>query len=272
MKTKPSVDQPEPWPEVVNLSVVPSGEPGPLGSEEVAKEAVACIKSGMNSARKSWKKLMEGSLRLIWLQQSNKAQGARNDIVPDGRKSGFNQVLNEVNVPATTAYRWIAQAKAFIAEIGISETNLPTPGTDEWSRMERFVLGKVDLLSLLKLPIRADALPKDDEVITRLRTAAERGDQVAGELLDQLAAGEILLDEATRRYCRAEVPKRPIRPMLTLDPKTLKAKGRLVGALDTLEKCFAEWQCFEPEARIQAAGHIRAVLAKMPNECAFSGF
>jgi len=271
-KTKPTTDLPDPASGNPNLSLVPSGEAIPMGIDEIAKEAVQLIKCGVSAASKSWKDIMSGALRLMWLRNQHAAQGARNDLVPDGKKSGFNRVLDEANVPSTSAYRWIDHAKAFISEIGLSETCMPSPGTDEWARMERFVSGKIDLLRFLKLPIRADAFPKDDEVLIRLRAAAELGDQAADEFLVQLAAGEIQLDEATRKYCRVEPPKRSEPPMLKLDHKTLKPRGRLMKALDTLEAGFSDWQSFEPEARIQAARRIRDVLAKMPKDCAFREF
>jgi hypothetical protein len=271
-KSKTPVDSPEFVSENANLSLVLTGESGALGVEEVATEAVVCIKNGLSAARKSWKDIMSGTLRLIWLREQHSAQGARNDLVPDGKKSGFNRVLAEANVPPATAYRWIDQAEAFIAEIGLSKKNLPSPGAEEWARIESFVLGKVDLLSFLKLPIRADALPKDDEVLMRLRTAAELGDKMADQLLDQVVAGEIPLDEATKTYCRVEPAKRSKPPMLKLDDKSLKIRGRLAKALDTLEEGFSEWPSYEPEARIQAARRIMAVLAKMPKDCAFREF
>ena len=273
MKTKPkpnaSVDLTEPVSENANLSLVPCSDSAPLGVDEVVREAVDHIRSGLSAARKGWHQVLSGALRLIWLQTQHTAQGARNDLVPDGKKSGFCVVLDELGLASSTTYRWMEQARGFLAEIGVCDENMPSPGSDEWSQMQRYVLGRVDVLCFLKLPVRVEALPADEEVLTRLRTAAELGDKAADELLDRLAAGEILLDEATKKYCRVEPPKHKDPPMLKLDPKTLQPKGRMVKALITLEECFANWQNYDPEARIQAAQLVRTVIAQMPKECDF---
>jgi hypothetical protein len=238
--------------------------------DEVVKDTVRVLSLGIQSSKKGWQSILIGALKLNWLRMEHAAQGKRNDLVANGNKSGFNRVLNELDLVPSTAYRWIDRAKEFVAEIGIADGNFPSPGSDEWARMERYVRRRVDMLGVLKLPIRAIAVPADEEIMTRLRVAAEVGDQLASQLLMDLDAGDTSIDDATKQYCRVEkCGKRPEPAMLKLDSKTLKPKGLMMKALDTLENGFRDWNEFPPEAKIQARQRIREVFANMPKECNF---
>ena len=126
------------------------------------------------------------------------------------------------------------------------------------------------MLNLLGLPIRAIAIPKDDEIMTRLRVAAESGDTVASQLLEELDAGDTTMEDALQRYCRVEKSgKRTVPAILDIDPKTLKPKGLMMKALDTVEEGLLNWDNFSVEARIQARQRIREVFSKMPPDCGF---
>jgi len=138
--------------------------------------------------------------------------------------------------------------------------------------MERFVHGKIGVLTVLGLPIKAMALPRDEEIITRLRAAAVAGDTVADQVLRELDAGEIEMEDATRKYCRMAKPVPGTRPppaMLKLDPKTLQPEGRMIKALETIEEAFRKWDEFPIEVRVQARQRIREVIATVPPECRF---
>ncbi|MCB1132916.1 MAG: hypothetical protein KDN05_17465 [Verrucomicrobiae bacterium] len=242
---------------------------------KVVDDTIQLLRQGRQAVKKGSKDLLFGSLRLCWLNHKHSAQGARNDLVPDGMKSGFLRVLDELALPSTTAYRWMSWARGFLVAIGVSDSKLPIPGTEEWTRMERYVGGKVEVLNLLGLPIRVTALPQDEEIITRIRVAAEASDAVAVQVLEELEQGVIDLHEATLRYCRAAKPvpgTRPLPAMLKLDPKTLQPEGRMIKALNTIEEAFLGWEGFPIEVRLQARQRLREVLAKMPAECNFHKF
>jgi hypothetical protein len=139
--------------------------------------------------------------------------------------------------------------------------------------LEKFVRNRVEVLDSLKLPVQALAVPQDEEIITRLRVAAESGHQVAAQLLVELDSGETTMEEATLRYCRVEKSdKRTMPAMLKLDLKTLKPQGAMMKALDTLENGFLRWDEFPVEARLQAKQRIREIFAMMPQECNFREF
>jgi hypothetical protein len=241
--------------------------------DQVVHDTVQLFQLGLQTTKKGWQSILAGSLRLHWLRLEHSAQGRRNDLVPNENKCGFRRVLRELDLVPSTAYRWMDRAREFAAEIGISDCNFPVPGTDDFARMEQFVRGRVEVLGLLKLPVRAIAVPKDEEIITRLRVAAESGHQVAGQLLAELDAGETTMDEATQRYCRVEKSTKRTTPvMLTLDSRTLKPEGMMMKALATLEAAFRTWDEFPIEARLQAKQRIREVFALMPKECNFHEF
>lgn len=238
--------------------------------DEVVKDTVRMLNLGIQSSKKGSQSILIGALKLNWLRMVHSAQGKRNDLVSNENKSGFSRVLIEVGLAPATAYRWIDRAKEFVAEIGIANGNFPCPGSNEWARMEKFVRGRVDVLGVLKLPIRAIAVPKDEEIMTRLRVAAESGDQLASQLLVDLDSGDTSIVDATKHYCRVEKSgKRPEPAMLKLDAKTLKPKGLMMKALDTVENGFRDWNEFPPEVKIQARQRIREVFANMPKECNF---
>ena len=238
--------------------------------DEVVKDTVRMLRLGIQSTKKGWQSILIGALLLNWLRMEHSAQGKRNDLVANEKKSGFNLVLIELNLVPATAYRWIDRAMEFVVEIGISNGNFPCPGSNEWARMEKYVRSRVDMLGVLKLPIRAIAVPQDEEIMTRLRAAAEVGDQLASQLLVDLDSGDTSIEDAAKQYCRVEkVGNRPEPAMLQLDSKTLKPKGLLMKALDTLENGFRDWDEFPPEVKIQARQRIREVFANMPKECNF---
>ncbi len=241
--------------------------------DEVVKRTVQILQLGIHHTKKGWKDILSGALRLHWLRRQHKAQGARNDLVSHEAKSGFGRVLEELCLPRATAKRWMDRALEFAVEIGVTDENFPVPDSNEWERMVTYVRGRIDLLDLLGLPIRSLPIPKDDEVMMRLRAAAEAGHEGANQLLQELEAGELTMDEATRQYC--QVPKgvnRTLPLLLGLDHKTLRPKGRAVKALDTLEELFLRWDQLPREATIQSRARIREVFAKMPPECRIRHF
>ncbi len=263
---------PESESQPIPLEIIPEDEPSVKNQniDVLIEHTIRLLKEGINNTKKGCKEVLVGSLNLIYLNLQHRSQGTRNDLVPDGKKSGFNRVLDEVNLPSTTAYRWMSRAREFVEEIGVSDENFPAPDSVEWARMLSFVLGRVEALNLLGLPIRALAIPKDEEIMMRLRVAAESGDEVASQLLEELDAGVTTMEEATSRYCRVEKSsKRTVPAMLQLDPKTLKPKGLMMKALNTLEEGFLNWDKFPVETRLQAIQRVREVISKMPKECAF---
>ena len=275
MKTEFALDQVinSPDPTGTKIRVATQPEPKIHEVDKVVKDTVQLFNVGLQTTKKGWQSILAGSLRLNWLRLEHSAQGKRNDLVSIENKSGFNRVLQELDLVPATAYRWMDRAKEFAAEIGISDCNFPVPGSDEWVRMEKFVKRKVEVLGFLKLPVRAIALPKDEEIITRLRVAAESGHQVASQLLAELDAGDTTMEAATLRYCRVEKSdKRTIPAMLKLDPKTLEPQGLMMKALKTLEDGFRNWDEFPVEARLQAKQRIREIFALMPKECNFREF
>ena len=238
--------------------------------DKVVQDTVQLFSLGLKTTQKALQSILAGSLRLNWLRLEHSAQGKRNDLDSNEKKSGFNLVLRELKLAPATAYRWINRAKNFAAEIGISDCNFPVPGSDEWARMEKFVKNRVEVLDSLKLPVQALAVPQDEEIITRLRVAAEVGDQLASQLLVDLDSGNTSIEDAAKQYCRVEkIGKRPESAMLTLDSRTLKPTGLMMKALDTLENGFRDWAEFPPEVKIQARQRIREVFANMPKECNF---
>jgi hypothetical protein len=253
--------------------VVTEPEPKIHDVDKVVQDTVQLFNLGLKATKKGLQSILAGSLRLNWLRLEHSAQGKRNDLDSDGTKSGFKFVLRELDLAPATAYRWINRAKEFAAEIGISDCNYPVPGSDEWARMEKFVRNRVEVLDSFKLPVQAFAVPQDEEIMTRLRVAAESGHQVAAQLLVELDSGETTMEEATLRYCRVEKSdKRTMPAMLRLDTKTMKPQGLMMKALDTLENGFLGWDEYPVEARLQAKQRIREIFALMPKECNFHEF
>ena len=263
---------PDPVPSLeITLEEEPSVKTQDL--DALVKRTVEILQQGIHHTKKGWKDILSGALRLHWLKRQHKAQGARNDLVPDETKSGFGIVLKELSLPRATAKRWMDRALEFAVEIGVNDQNFPVPDSSEWERMVTYVRGRVELLDLLGLPIRSIPIPKDDEIMMRLRVAAEAGHECANQLLQELEAGDTTMDEATNRDCQVEKEsKRTLPALLRLDPKTLRPKGRAVKALDTMEEFFAVWDQLPREATLQARARIREVFAKMPPECGLHQF
>jgi hypothetical protein len=270
--TPVSVPDPSPVSESEALAVeIYHGEEAPpiaFDVDDQVRKTVEIISNGLSYAKKGWKEILVGSLRWNWLKLQHNSQGARNDLVSYEMKSGFGLVLNQLPVSRATAYRWIDRAMEFAVEIGVTDQNFPLPDSDEWVRMVEYLRGRIEILELLELPIRSLPIPEDDEVMVRLRAAAEFGHDGARQLLMQLESGEVSKDEATRRYCQKEKTGNRSEPaLLTLDRKKLRPKGASVKALVTVKSLFVQWYQLPEEARIQIQPLVREVFAIMPKEC-----
>lgn len=265
---------PEPTPELESETLaveICHGEetlPKDVDMNYHVQKTVEIILNGLGFAKKGWKEILVGALRWNWLKLQHNSQGARNDLVSDEMKSGFGLVLNRLPVSRATAYRWIERAMEFVLEIGVTDKNFPLPDTVEWVRMEDYLRGRIELLEMFDLPIRSLPIPKDDEVMVRLRAAAEFGHDGARQLLRQLESGEVSIDEATNQYCQTpKAGKRPEPALLALERKTLRPKGSAVKALMTMKRLFAEWDQLPLQARIQMQPMVREVFSNMPQEC-----
>lgn len=274
MKTNSDDPVPEPTPEsgseTMDVEIYHGEEalPKDFDVDYQVQKTVEIILNGLYFAKKGWKEILVGALRWNWLKLEHSSQGARNDLVSDEMKSGFGRVLDQLPVSKATAYRWIARAKDFVLEIGVTDENFPLPDTDEWVRMVNYLCGRIEILELLELPIRSLPIPKDDEVMVRLRTAAELGHDGARQLLHQLESGEVSIDEASQQYCQTQkAGKKPEPVFLGLDRKNLRPTGEAPKALTKVKRLFVEWKQFPEEARIQILPMIREVIAIMPEEC-----
>lgn len=271
--TSPVPDpSPDPTLDEKTLEIIPAGD-DPVNSpgvDELVKRTAKILRQGMQNSKKGLKEIFEGTLHLIDLQLHHSVQGARNDLFPDGKKSGFLRALEEANTPTTTAYRWIKLLRPFLVELGISDSNFPVPDSNEWVKMVKSVKWRIEQIDGLGLPIRAIPIPKDEEILTRLCSAAAAGYEEAKQLLGELDAGEITMDEATRRYCHVEAgTKRAVPALLKLNPKTLQPEGRAIKALAVVEELFLAWDQFPDHVRIQARQQIREAFAKLPPDCRF---
>ncbi len=284
MKTNPNDPVPDPSPNpipatnIVTMFVdatkeISSSEDDTSASrdeEDLVKRTAKILRQGMQSSRKGLKEIFEGTLHLMDLQLRHSAQGARNDLNPHGKKSGFLRVLDEVGTPPTTAYRWIEKVSRFLLEIGITNANFPRPDTLEWTKMVTSVKRRVEHISGLGLPICAIPQPKDEEILTRLRMAAAAGHVEARQLLQELEAGETTMEEATRRYCMVEkVGQRTPPALLKLNPRTMQAEGRAIKAMGVVEELFTGWEKFPLHVRVQARLRIREMIGKLPKDCEF---
>lgn len=284
MKTNPDDPIPDPIPNPVSdanivsmfedatTEISPSGEDLTASQdvEDLVKRTVKILRQGTQSSRKGLKEIFEGTLHLMDLQLRHSAQGARNDLFPHGKKSGFLRVLEEVGISPTTAYRWIERVSPFLLEVGITDSNFPRPDTEEWTKMVISVKRRVEHISGLGLPTCAIPPPKDEEILTRLRMAAAAGHEEAKQLLGELEAGETTIVEATRRYCMVEkAGKRPPPALLKLNPKTMEAEGRSIKAIGVVEELFAVWEKLPVHVRLQARPRIREMLGKLPKDCEF---
>lgn len=280
MKTNPDDPTAEPTPDLASdptsesetIEIVQAGNSLSKSQEvdDLVKLTARILRQGMQSSRRGLKEILEGALHLIDLQLRHSAQGTRNDLLPCGKKSGFQRVLDEVGMPSSTAYRWIQIVRPYITACGITDSNFPVPDSDEWVRMVKSMKRSIEQFGGLGLPIRAIPVPKDEEVMTRLRAAAAVGDKEARELLRQLEAGEITLEEATHRYCQIEGgAKRPIPALVKLNSKSLQPEGPAIKALGVVEELFLRWNQFPDHVKIQARARIREVLVKLPQDCRF---
>lgn len=265
---------PEPTPEPVApaLAVVIDHDEEALSKDHdldyQVQKTVEIIVNGLGLAKKGWKEILVGSLRWNWLKLQHNSQGARNDLVSNEMKSGFGRVLDQLPVSRATAYRWIERAMDFVLEIGVTDESFPLPDTVEWARMVNYLRGRIEILEVLELPIRSLPVPKDDEVMVRLRAAAELGHDGARQLLHQLESGEISIDAATSQYCQTQkAGKKPEPVFLGLDRKNLRPIGEAPKALTTVKRLFVGWKQFPEEARIQILPLIREVIAIIPDEC-----
>ena len=286
MKTNPDDPVPDPVPDTVPdpvpdpvptsdekpLEIIPAGDdPANFPSvDELVKRTARILRQGMQNSRKGLKEIFEGTLHLIDLQLHHSVQGTRNDLFPDAKKSGFLRALEEANTPTTTAYRWIQNVRPFLLEIGITDANFPLPDTEQWVKMVKSVKWRIEHLNGLGLQVRAIPIPSDEEILTRLRTAAAAGYEDAKQLLRELEAGEITMDEATRRYCQVDKgAKRPTPALIKINSKTLKTEGRVIKAMDVVEEFFLCWDQVPIHIQLQVRARIREVFGKLPPDCGF---
>lgn len=276
MKTNPDDPTPDSSPEPTSddepLEMVPTGD-DPANSQDVddlVKRTAKILRQGMQNSRKGLKEIFEGTLHLIDLQLHHSVKGARNDLFPNGKRSGFLRALEEANTPPATAYRWIKNVRPFLLEIGINDANFPLPDSDEWVKMVESVKWRIEHLNGLGLQVRAIPIPSDEEILTRLRTAAAAGYEDAKQLLLELEAGEITMAEATSRYCQVEkMTKRSTPALIKINSKTLKTEGRAMKAMDVVEEFFLCWEEVPIHIQLQARPRIREVFGKLPPDCRF---
>lgn len=198
-----------------------------------------------------------------------------------GEEGGFRAALECVEgfrVPRSTAYRWINAAGRFLArhqQITDESGNfleedllLPKPGTREFTEVETAIRKYAATSSMRRLMLGSAATSEESRYDT-LISASEEGDQLADEILDKIAAGQLTLVQAIRAKAGSAATKGKERRdpcYLDIDGQTGEAKGLFVRSLITLSNTFDHWSELDETARSKAKSAWKALVTKLPSE------
>jgi hypothetical protein len=238
---------------------------------QMIKEAKALAGGAEIAARTACQKALLAGMRLVWLHSSSHSAGARNDLVPNGTRSGFEEALKQIGLSKTTAYRWINKTYELAGKLhGYCPGNFPSPEhRAEWTELEESLTQAAAGMSMRRIAMGASASNSEDERYDVLISRAESGDENAENVLELIASGNLTLVQAMRAAAGALATKGKTRndPVyLSFDAETRKATGLLPKALTTLRNGFSDWDDYTPAARAALREEWQQTRLAMPDE------
>jgi len=183
-------------------------------------------------------------------------------------KKGFIETLKEIDVPTSSAYRWMAKAEEVADALGYTRKDFPLPDTEEWAQIEGAVEKMAEGASLLRISL-GTAGCDDENRMESLITAIEAGDENALAFYQAYMDGEKTLVQAVRGFSGATATKgkpRGIPVYLKMDGENGTLSGLFMKSLPTLKHTFEKWNELDPPARVEARKYWLEIIKLLPPE------
>ena len=208
-------------------------------------------------------------LRLAALHRETNGSNA-----PGGFKAALDK-LEFIQVPRSTAYRWLNAAVCVLARAeGIEDQPerlaipLWDPADAGWREAEATLTAAANGMSIRRLML-GSAATGDESRMDTLLTAAESGDRAADEMLEKVSAGQLTLVQAIRAAAGQKATKEKSRhdPVyLDIDGRTGQPVGLFPKCLVTLGNTFARWDSLDESARVAARQSWKALVSQLPKD------
>ncbi|MEO5915608.1 MAG: hypothetical protein ABIS50_15345 [Luteolibacter sp.] len=241
---------------------------------QMIKEASAHVRDAEAALRKGCMHALHAGMRLIWLHANTSAGqgGDRKSInVPHGTLIGFEAALVEIGLSKTTAYRWmnatlVASKKLF----GYETETFPTPDQhSEWKQLQDGLGEIAKGTSLRRLVIGSGTLGGEDHRQDEIIGRAESGEELAEQILERVAAGQLTWVQAIRALAGAASTKDKDRKdpvYLDFDELTRRPIGLLPKAFTTLKNGLSGWDGYDQDAKDLLLADWKEIQRGMPAE------
>lgn len=252
--------------------------------DAVISRAKAHVDAATHHLRKGCREALLAGMHLAWLHRETAESGARNDLVPNGTRLGFEGACEIVGVKKRTAYRWMNALGAAVVQIGLIEADeqvadfLPDLDSREWAEWDNALTDLSEGMSVNRLLLGAQQGQTDVARLNDLIGAVEGGSDRAEALVQSVEDGQYTLAQAVRALGSQEAYDKLRREggekmrhdpvYLDLDGRTGECVGLLPKSIATIANGFAKWRTLPEPARKKLRGLWQELVAVMPEELA----